>query len=654
MKVMKKGLKLVALVSALFLGNTFVQAQTGLKRANKQYDNLAYYYAINTYEQVANNGFVSSDILKKLGNSYYFNGEYASANKWYGILFTDYNFEDLESEYYYRYAETLKNIGDNQNADLYFKKFAEKNQNSTRALIISSKVDSQEEIVRNSGRYILSSLEINSPYSDYSANFHDDKLLFTSARDTGNFFKRIFSWTGGSFTKIYQSEIDSVGNLAKPKRFNGKVNSIFNESSPVITKDGKTMYFTRNNYLNGERGYNLNNITLLKIYRAEFIDNKWTNVTELPFNDHNFNTAHPTLNTNEDEMYFISDRSGGFGSSDIWKVSILEEGFGQPINLGSEINTDGRETFVFITDNNELYFSSDGRPSLGGLDVFASKILKDGSFSPVQNVGAPLNSQYDDFGYIINQQTKRGYFSSNRNGGIGKDDIYGFLETRSLNFNCIQDLGLIVVDSKTKAVIPNAKIDLYDMGYGLLNSTNRMKDGSYVFDYDFECSESYRVRVDYPEYEIKEEVVVLDSEQGKTIRTIEINRKKIEIKPQDDLFKVLSLKPIYFDFDKDFIRPDAAEELAKIVVVMKDNPKMIIDVRSFTDSRGNDDYNLKLSQRRAKSTAEWIISQGISSDRITYKGFGETLLLNHCKDSVQCSNEEHEVNRRSEFIVIKL
>lgn len=651
---MKKGLKLVALVSALFLGNTFVQAQTGLKRANKQYDNLAYYYAINTYEQVANNGFVSSDILKKLGNSYYFNGEYASANKWYGILFTDYNFEDLESEYYYRYAETLKNIGDNRNADLYFKKFAEKNQNSTRALIISSKVDFQEEIVRNSGRYILNSLEINSPYSDYSASFHDDKLLFTSARDTGNFFKRIFSWTGGSFTKIYQSEIDSVGNLAKPKRFNGKVNSIFNESSPVITKDGKTMYFTRNNYLNGERGYDLNNITLLKIYRAEFIDNKWANVTELPFNDHNFNTAHPTLNANEDEMYFISDRSGGFGSSDIWKVPILKEGFGQPINLGSEINTDGRETFVFITDNNELYFSSDGRPSLGGLDVFASKIMKDGSFSPVQNVGAPLNSQYDDFGYIINQETKRGYFSSNRNGGTGKDDIYGFLETRSLNFNCIQDLGLIVVDSKTKVVIPNAKIDLYDMGYELLKSTNRMKDGSYVFDYDFQCSESYRVRVDYPEYEIKEEVVVLDSEQGKTIRTIEINRKKIEIKPQDDLFKVLSLKPIYFDFDKDFLRPDAAEELAKIVVIMKDNPKMTIDVRSFTDSRGNDDYNLKLSQRRAKYTAEWIISQGISSDRITYKGFGETLLLNHCKNGVQCSNEEHEVNRRSEFIVIKL
>ena len=654
MKVMKNGLKILSFVFALILGNTVAQAQVGLKRANRQYDNLAYYYAINTYEQIANKGFVNAEILQKLGNSYYFNGEYAKANRWYEILFSEFDIDSLDSEYFYRYAETLKNIGDNSKADFYFKQFTIHNRNSLRTSIINLDHDETAIIEKNSNRYILNSLKINSPYSDYSANFHENKLLFTSARDTGNFVKRIFSWTGGSFSKIYHAEIDSLGNLYNPKRFKGKVNSIFNESSPVITKDGKTMYFTRNNFLHGKRGFNQNNITLLKIYRAEFVDNKWTNVTELPFNDNNFNTAHPTLNESEDIMYFISDRPGGFGNSDIWQVPITVDGFGKPTNLGSEINTDGRETFVFLTDNNELYFSSDGRLGLGGLDVYATKIMKDGSFSPVQNVGSPINSQFDDFGYIINRQTKKGYFSSNRKGGVGKDDIYGFLETKSLNFNCVQGLGLVIIDSKSKNIIPNAKIDLFDMGYDLKTSTNRMKDGSYIFDLDFECNESYRVRVDFPDYEIKEEVVLLDSEPGKTFRTIELTKKKIEIKPQDDLFKVLSLNPIYFDFDKDYIRPDAAIELAKIVSVMKDNPNMIIDIRAFTDSRGNDEYNLKLSERRAKSTAEWIISQGISSERVTYKGFGETLLLNHCKNGVNCSDQEHEVNRRSEFIVIKI
>lgn len=654
MKVMKKGIKILSFVFALVLGNTIVQAQVGLKRANREYDNLAYYYAIDTYEQIANKGFVSAEILQKLGNSYYFNGEYAKANKWYEILFSEFDIDSLDSEYFYRYAETLRNIGDNSKADFYFKQFAIHNQNAIRTSLINLDHDENAAIEKNSNRYILNSLKINSPYSDYSANFHGNTLLFTSARDTGNFVKRIFSWTGGSFSKIYQTEIDSLGNLSKPKRFKGKVTSIFNESSPVITKDGKTMYFTRNNFLHGERGYDHNNMTLLKIYRAEFIDNKWTNVIELPFNDNNFNTAHPTLNESEDIMYFVSDRPGGFGNSDIWQIPITADGFGKPTNLGAEINTDGRETFVFLTDNDELYFSSDGRLGLGGLDVFATKIMKDGSFSPVQNVGAPINSEFDDFGYIINRQTKKGYFSSNRKGGAGKDDMYGFLETKTLNFNCAQELGLIIIDSKSKNILPNAKIDLFDMGYDLKASTNRMKERSYYFDIDFECNESYRVRVDFPDYEIKEEVVLLDSEPGKTFRTIEITKKKIEIKPQDDLFKVLSLNPIYFDFDSDYIRPDAAIELAKIVSVMKDNPNMIIDIRAFTDSRGNDEYNLKLSERRAKSTAEWIISQGIDSERVTYKGFGETLLLNHCKNGVNCSEQEHELNRRSEFIVIKI
>lgn len=651
---MKKGILIFALVSSLFLGTTLVQAQSGLKTANKQYENLAYAEAIKTYEQIAKKGNIDSELLKKTGNSYYFNGEYKAANVWYSKLFTDFESQDLEAEYFYRYAQTLKNIGQPQAAELYLEKFAKMNPDSSRSVLIKSGKKAMSEIEKNSGRYLINHSEINSPYSDYPNSMIDGKLLFTSARDTGNFTKREFTWTGNAFTKLYESPIQEDGSLEKPSKLSSKIDTKFNESGSIITKDGKTMYFTRNNYNNGTRGFNLNKTTLLKIYQAELVDGKWTNIKALPFNSDEFNTAHPTLNADETYMYFSSDRPGGYGLSDIWKVHIGPKGFGSPINLGSEVNTDARETFPYINSENELYFSSDGRPGLGGLDVYGLKIKPDGTLTGVQNLGAPLNSEADDFAYIIDFGSKLGYFSSNRDGGVGKDDIYEFKELRALVFECIQNLRIKVVDSKTGELLNGAKLTLYAKDNTQQAITNKSEKGYYNFVTDYECGESYKVKVEYPEYTPKEEVIVLPTESGLTERTIALERKVVPIKKNDDLFKVLQLKPIHFDFDKSNIRPDAALELEKIVKVMKEYPQMKIDVRSHTDSRGKDAYNMKLSERRAKSTAEWIISQGISPSRISYKGYGESQLLNNCSNGVKCTDAEHEENRRSEFIVTEM
>jgi len=650
---MKKGITLLTLISAFFLGNQ-AEAQVGLNRANQNYEKLAYYDAIQIYEKVADRGFIDSNMLKNLGNSYYFNGEYAQANKWYSQLFTDFGTEAIEPEYDYRYAVTLQNIGEATKAETYFKKFALANSNSSRAKFIKNDKDSKLEIQKNSGRFTIEDLAINSPYTDYVGSFYNNQVLFTSARDTGNFTKRVFTWTGDSFTKLYQSEINEDGSLATPVEIKGQVNSKFNESSAIVTKNGQTMYFTRNNYANNKRGYSSDKITLLKIYKAELINGKWENISELPFNSDEFNTADPVLNEAEDTMYFVSDRPGGYGSSDIWKVQITKSGFGTPVNLGPEINTDGRETFPFITPDEELYFATDARQGLGGLDVYVTKIQADGSFTAVQNVGEPINSSSDDFGYIINKQTKKGYFSSNRPGGVGKDDIYKFTEHRALVLECIQNLNVVVVDSKTRQIITDANLSLFAMDYTPKATTNRMINGKYEFATNYECGESYRLKVEYPDYVVKEEVVVLENQTGVTDKTIVLERKKKEIKKNDDLFKILNLAPIYFDFDKDNIREDAAIELAKIVEVMKEYPKMKIDVRSFTDSRGSSAYNLKLSDRRAKSTANWIISHGIENSRVSYKGYGDTQLLNKCSKGVKCTDEEQAVNRRSEFIVTEI
>lgn len=641
-------------VCLLVLMNHNAQAQVGVSRADKSYDKLAYIDAIKIYENIAKRGHVNTDILKNLGNANYFNAQYAEANQWYGQLFSDFSNAEIEAEYYYRYAQTLKNVGEDVQATNYLKLFAEKNNESKRAKIIQADKDYQAEIKRNSGRFDIKDAGINTGYADYGSSFYKNQVLFTTARDTSNFAKKVHTWTDQAFTNIYVADVQEDGTLTKAKKFSRKITTKFNEATPVITKDGQTMYFTRNNY-NRVRGTDSKKTTLLKIYRAELKKNKWTNVTELPFNSNQFSTAHPVLNAAEDMMYFVSDRPGGFGQSDIWRIAITANGFGTPENLGPTINTDGRESFPFLTADDELYFATDGRPGMGGLDVYASKIKEDGSFSDVQNVGAPINSAADDFGYIIDKTTKRGFFSSNRVDGIGSDDIYAFTENRALVLECIQGLKVTVVDAKTRNIIPNANLSLYQMDYTDKAKSNKMDSNSqYLFDTNYDCGTSYRVKAEAPEYTVKEEVVSLPNESGITEVTIVLERAKIPLKEGDDLFKVLNLNPIYFDLDKDNIRPDAAMELAKVYAVMEEYPSMKVDVRSHTDSRASHKYNDDLSERRAKSTAAWLIANGIYSNRLTWKGYGERQLTNKCADGVKCTEEEHQANRRSEFIIVKM
>ncbi|WP_430614521.1 OmpA family protein [Flavobacterium sp. JP2137] len=641
-------------VGLFVLMNHNAAAQVGIARADKDYDKLAYIDAIKIYEKIAERGHVNTDILKNLGNAHYFNAQYQEANKWYGQLFTDFPSAEIEAEYFYRYAQTLKNVGQEAQAANYLKQFAQKNNESSRAKIIQADKDYQAEITKNSGRFDIQDAGINTTYADYGSSFYQDQVLFSTARDTSNFAKKVHTWTDEAFTTIYAADIQEDGTLTKAKKFSRKISTKFNEATPVVTKDGQTMYFTRNNY-DGVRRTDSKKTTLLKIYRAELKDGKWTNVTELPFNSNQFNTAHPALNPAEDMLYFVSDRPGGFGQADIWRIAITDKQFGTPENLGATINTDGRETFPFISADDELYFATDGRPGMGGLDVYATKIKADGSFNDVQNIGAPVNSADDDFAYIINKTNKRGYFSSNRATGVGNDDIYAFKENRALVLDCNQALKVTVVDAKTRQIISNASLNLYQMDYTDKANTDKMDANSqYLFDTAYDCGTSYRVKATAPDYSVKEEVVALPNESGVTELTIVLERTKIPLKEGDDLFKVLNLNPIYFDLDKDNIRPDAAMELAKVFAVMEEYPNMVVDVRSHTDSRASHKYNDNLSERRAKSTAAWLISNGIEPKRLTWKGYGERQLTNKCADGVPCTEEEHQANRRSEFIIVKM
>ncbi len=641
----------VALLSTTSL--LFAQPEKELEKANEMYKNFAYVDAIKVYEKIAQKGYVNQEMLESLGNAYYYNAEYKKALPWYDQLLQEGKYK-VKPEYYYRYAQALKSMGNYDKADKMMAKFVElTNANDTRAALFEENKDYQTVIKNNSGRFQLNNASINTENSEYGTTFYGDKIVFAAAVDAKKAKGGISQWTGESFYDLYEAD-HYLQKLGTRKSFSSTINTKFNESTPVFTKDGNTMYFTRNNYVNKKVGSDIENTILLKILRATKDKNgNWGNVVEVPFNSDQYNVAHPALSPDEKYLYFASDMAGSFGNSDIFRVEIFGDNqYGTPENLGNIINTAGRESFPYISKENILYYSSDGIPGLGGLDIFAVKFNEDGTTSKPINIGAPGNSADDDFCLVFDSDTKIGFLTSNRPGGKGRDDIYSFYEDRPLQFSCEKNITGIVKDAKTKVVIADAKIVLSDKVMKEMGTYQSKKDGTFTFE-KINCDNThYYLRGEKEKYETAEINITVGKDE--VVYELLLKSREVPIKKGMDLAKVFEIKEIKFDYNKADIRPDAAVELTKIVEVMREYPKMKIDIRSHTDSRGADSYNLKLSDRRAKATLEWIVKQGIDRKRLKAKGYGETRLVNRCSNGVPCTDEEHQENRRSEFIVIAM
>jgi outer membrane protein OmpA-like peptidoglycan-associated protein/tetratricopeptide (TPR) repeat protein len=625
--------------------------QPKIIKGDTQYNDLAYVDAVKTYLKVAKKGYKSKELFQKLGDSYYFNANLKEANKWYTELF-GLN-ETIENEYYYRYAQTLKAVEDYKKADEMLEKFHKLSSNDIRGNLYNEQKDYKTIIDKNSGRFTIKTTGINTAQSDYGTAFFGDKILFSTSRDSTGFAKVQTKWTNQAFTNFYTASRADDNDLKDPERFSRTINSKFHEDTPVFTKDLKTVYFTRNNFTNGKIGRDEKQIINLKLYKAVLKDGKWENVTELPFNSDAYSVAHPALSPDEKTLYFASNMPGTKGQSDIFKVSILGDNeYSKPENLSGGINTEARETFPFISKDNELYFASDGHQGLGGLDIFVAQIQADGSLGKIVNIGAPVNGPMDDFAFIIDNAVRRGYFSSNRANGKGSDDIYSFIENRPLVLDCKSELAGIVTDQETGKILAGAEVSLFDDKFVLIAKVTADQNGAYQF--DVKCAQKYAVRASKTDYETKEQAVVIPESGGKTEVLISLNKNIKEIGAGTDLAKTFNIKMIYFDLDKSNIRPDAEVELAKILDVMQQFPSMKVDVRSHTDSRQTKAYNKRLSEARAQSTIAWLVKNGIEKERLTGRGYGEEQLLNHCKDNIPCSEEEHQMNRRSEFIILKL
>jgi len=357
------------------------------------------------------------------------------------------------------------------------------------------------------------------------------------------------------------------------------------------------------------------------------------------------------LSPDDRTLYFASDMPGSVGQSDLFKVKIYTDGtFSKPENLGTTINTEGKETFPFVSDENELYFASDGHQGLGGLDIFTSKINDQGILEEILNMGEPVNSKFDDFAFMIDSKSRNGFFSSNRSGGLGSDDIYKFTETRKIT--CEQLLAGNVTDEETGDFLGDAQVILLDADFTIVKEMYANEFGHYSF--SVKCNTKYYVRASKMRYETKESEVFIPKEYGKTSLNITLDKREKTFKKGDDIGPKLGIKMIYFDLDKANIRPDAALELEKVFFLMQQYPKMNIDIRSHTDSRQTTKYNQKLSDKRAKATLAWLEKKGIAPNRLTGKGYGESQLMNQCADKVECTEAQHQQNRRSQFIVIEL
>lgn len=617
-------------------------------KADRNYEDFAYIDAIAIYTRLANKGYKSENMLRKLGNAYYFSANYPEAAKWYEQLL-EMN-PIAEPEIYFRYSNALKSVGETEKANQYMKKFNELNKTDSRAVKFINNPDYLKDIEHQKDKYSIGNVNFNSSYSDFGVAFWQNNLVFGSNRLERLAHRKESSWDGQPLSALFYSDNTKI------KAFK-RLTSKFNISTPVFTKDGNTVYFTQNNIVDNRRAYSKDHSTLLKIYKAEFINEKWANIEELPFNSNDYSCAHPALSEDEKTLYFASDMPGTLGDSDIFKVAILENGtFGKPENLGKQINTEGKESFPFLSIDNELYFSSNGHLGLGGLDIFKFTLVDD--VLTVVNVGERVNSAFDDFAVYINDDNKTGYFSSNRPGGLGADDIYAITDIyrapKPIPYT--QSFSGIVSDRLTNLSISNVKITILDANFNPLTETYTNSDGSYqTLPIAGEPGGIIYIKAENEDYITDEKRVILPENIGETKVSIKLDKRIIEVGRGDDLAKVFEIENvIYFDYDKANIRQDAAVELAKVYEVLSEYPKMKLDIRSYTDSRGSNEYNQKLSDQRAKGTIDWLVKEGINKNRLTGKGYGETKLVNDCTDGVECTEEQHQKNRRSEFIITDL
>ncbi|WP_053977820.1 OmpA family protein [Mangrovimonas xylaniphaga] len=618
---------IVLLISFLLTVSLGFGQKASASKARKLFENRAYSEAASMYQSLPK----TKENLQNLGDSYFFNAQMSKASNAYGQLFATN--DSLAKDYYFRYGQALKASGDFKTADSILS-------------IYTGEVMDTPKLKRTLSAIVPYVYELkplkNSTSGDFGIGWHGDNVVFSAYRNNEN---PTYEWNNKPYLDLYEASLseekDALENI---EPFSEDINTKTHESNATFTSDGKTMYFSRTNDKRVKIGDD--KIATIKLYKAELVDGKWTNVQVLPFCSDTYSTQHPFLNPSNTKLFFSSDMPGSLGSFDIYSVDITADGFGTPVNLGEVINTAHREQFPFMDQSETLYFASDGHQGLGNLDIFMSNGYA-GFYSKPINLGETINSGMDDFGYVLNEDVQKGFISSNRS---GEDLIYAFLRIPNKKRYIVEG---VVIDKNTKELLPGTTVTLYDDKGELVGQTIVGEDAKYAF--STKPNQLYKIMGHRDLYALGEQEFTTNDD-GRFEFNIELEIESYDdaediIVTKNDGYMYIELENIYFDFGKWDIKPQAASILDIMVGLLKKYPLMEVQLGAHTDSRSSEEYNLNLSNNRAQSTLEYLVANGIERSRLRSKGYGESQPLVDCKDD--CTEEEHSINRRCEFLILK-
>lgn len=533
----------------MLIGFTLIAQNADIREANKLFLQRAYIDAAEIYRTAADK---DQEILQNLADSYFYTNEMEDAEETYRLLFLRHA-GNIAPEYKFRFAHALRALEKHEEADELFSEYTGEEVN------FEEWVKELDTIAPHT--YATDQVMNNASHSDFGISFMGDRVVFASSRNED---RPIYAWNKEPYLDLYTAEMSEEGEISDIELFPGEINSDTHESSATFNEDQTVMYFDRTNSRRTKvEGYEVP-VAMIGIYRAELVDGEWDNIEKLPFSSDQYSVEHPSLSADGTKLYFSSDMPGSIGSFDIYVVDVNEDGtYGEPVNLGPNVNTPEREQFPFISKDGVLYFASNGRMGFGNLDIYRAEMEDDGTFAEAQNLGNSLNSGFDDFAFVIKPNEDKGYLASNRR---GSDNLYVFNR-----------------EDYVPPVVP-----------------------------------------------------------------IEVR----ETNPETGAQQLRDIGNIYFPFDKAVITPEAEVVLDKVVRIMEEYPELKIEIGSHADARGSDAYNMALSERRAASTMEYIVSQGIDQSRLTAQGYGESMPLNDCTEPTGCTAEEYAVNRRSEFKIM--
>lgn len=688
------------------------------KRADLMYENLSYSKASAVYESLYKRDPQNGKYIQRLAYCYDKMLNYNKALFYYSSLV---HLDKKQPIDFYQYSQLLRIDGNIEDARYWLSKYIQLVPDDRRALNQYHQLVELISLKERIKNVEIKGVKGNTHFTDMCPSFYNGKLVFSSSRDSFSMIRNEFKWNGHPFLKLYLT--DAKADLKQSSLFSRRLDTRVHEGPVCFSSDNNTIYYTSNSTTSGRNKKSSSRINNLKIFISTFDGKTWSEPIDFPYNSEEYSVGHPAISSNDKILYFISDMPGGYGKTDLYKSELVNGQWSKPENLGPSINTEGKEMFPSIDKDGTLYFSSDGRPGMGCLDIYAARTDENGNYM-IANFGAPLNSEYDDFGLIVKSDSLSGYFTSNRPGGAGDDDIYSFAVTGI-------DLKVTSKIEGNNEILPHTKIYLKGEDGQIITSAVTDQNGlaefsvkpggqfkitaendTYVSDIKpvsvsgrllgLEQNEEVFLRQSYPFLTIKVveketgEIIpfaIIEIEKGKydeaavdnatgstrlkmnnsTDYTFnitaqgylskQINYSSYAMKPGDYSLTVelerltddlhFALENIYYDLDKSDIRADAKPVLDNLALMLLENPGIKIEIGSHTDSRADENYNMELSIRRSEAVTSYLISKGISPDRLIAKGYGETKLVNKCTDGVNCPEEAHQANRRTNIAILE-